>query len=119
MKSNSFFRAVIWLLAAIGAIYVIVTGVQTYHFLTHPFSPVTNYDYPLIQLTNGRGLVQYELRKGESKLVPYGEYTVIIPDTKVSFVLFKNNRGNCNIRTTNGVLLVETDQNSAILPATP
>ena len=119
MKPSSFIRWIVRLFACIGVLAVALYVFDRFHFFSHPVSPVTNFDYPLVQLTNENGLVQHEIRKGESKLVEYGLYTTVIPATNASFPLWKNNRGRCNIRSANGVLLVETDRNSSIFPWAP
>ncbi|EDY18558.1 hypothetical protein CfE428DRAFT_3943 [Chthoniobacter flavus Ellin428] len=46
------------------------------------------------------------------------EYTISIPNTKASFVFFKNNRGDCEVRSTSGVLLVETNSRAGIMSTT-
>jgi hypothetical protein len=107
---------------AAGAFLCLIAGVgiNTFWMMTHPYGAVTNEDYPLIQITDtdgNSGSRQYELRRGESKLLPYGQYTISIPDTKASFVLFKNNRGTCGIHSASGILLVETNDNANILSA--
>ena len=107
------------LLIASGFVLCLILGVgiHVYQLVSHPLGAVTNQDYPLVQLANERGVIQHQLGKGESKLMLYGEYTVSIPAINASFVLFKNNRGTCIIRSANDVLLVQTNENAAIRPS--
>jgi hypothetical protein len=105
---------------AAGAFLCLIAGVGINAFLmmNQPYGAITNEDFPLIRINPMAGNSasgQYELRKGESKLLPYGQYTISIPDTKASFVLFKNNRGTCDIHSANGILLVETNRNAHIM----
>jgi hypothetical protein len=88
--------------------------IPAYQMYTHPISPVTNRDYSLVRLKTLHGNTQYELRKGESKLLPYGEYEVTIPENNTTFQLFKNNRGTCNIQSSNGILVIEVNENTSI-----
>ncbi len=100
-----------------GFLIAVICGVSLYvvSFMSRPLSAVTNLDYPLVQVSRFEGKPLFELHKGESKLLEYGEYTVYIPEIKASFVLFKNNRGKCDIHSADGVLLVEVNENASIL----
>lgn len=97
---------------------IISLGIGTISRMADPGGAISNEDFPLIRINvmdgpdaNG----QYELRKGESKHFPYGRYTIFIPETGASFVLFKNSRGTCDIHSASGVLLVETNSNANIM----
>lgn len=111
-------RWIVRVLACIGFPAVAVYAFRVVDSFRRP-SPVTNVDYPLVQLTNQNGFVLHEIKKGESKPIGYGLYTVVIPATNASFLLHKNNVGRCNIRSANGVLLVETYQHSSLRPWFP
>ena len=107
------------LLVAAGAFLCLIIegGINVFWFVTQPVGAITNVDYPLIRITDIDGTTEkheYELHKGESKPFGYGEFTIFIPDTKASFVLFKNSRGTCNIRSASGILLVTTNSNANI-----
>jgi hypothetical protein len=93
--------------------FVLAVSIPIYQKVKHPLGAITNQDYSLIQIQEYGGQ-QFELRKGESKLLPYGNYQVTIPETKATFNVFKNNRGNCFIRSINGVLVVQVDENAGI-----
>jgi len=105
-----------FLLVALGFVLCLVLGlgVPLYQTYKHPLGALTNHDYPLVQVTDERQGHQFALRKGESKLLPYGNYKITIPDAETSFVLFKNNRGVCNIQSANSILLVEVNENASV-----
>jgi len=107
------------LLIVLGFILAVLCGVGFYIFqiTTHPLGAVTNLDYPLVQVSRYQEKPLFELRKGEAKLLEYGEYTINIPEIKASFVLFKNNRGTCDIHSADGTLLVEVNENATLLNA--
>ena len=65
---------------------------------------------------NREGKDVCEIKKGESRLLPYGLYKVTIPETGASFLLFKNNRGAPILHSVDGTLVVETDANSSVMP---
>lgn len=97
---------------------------STYARLKAPDGAVTNQNYALVQLvllgdSHEPTNVKYELKKGESLPLGYGNYAVTIPEKKASFVLFKNNDGRCTIRSADGILLVETDGVAQIQNAEP
>jgi hypothetical protein len=75
--------------------------------LRHPLEPIQNDGYNLVQVADKSGTHLFDLRRGESKLLPYGAYRVTIPDAKVSFTILKNNRGFCDIHSVNGVVVME------------
>lgn len=103
------------LLIGLGGVLCLLFGLSLrgYQMWKHPLGAVTNQDYPTIQVSD-RQSHQFELKKGESKLLPYGDYKVVIPESKATFYLFKNNRGVCNIRSANGILIVELNENASV-----
>ncbi|MBE2180115.1 MAG: hypothetical protein IAE97_06555 [Chthoniobacterales bacterium] len=102
-----------------GFILAMIAGVgfSIYQKVASPLGAITNLDFPLVQVSRytPEGAPLFELRKGESKLLEYGEYAIAIPDIKASFVLFKNNRGTCDLHSADGVLLVEVNENATLL----
>jgi len=109
------------LLITVGFVLAFVCAISFYlfFFITHPIGALTNSDYPLVQVSKYEGKPLFELRKGEAKLLEYGEYTIQIPEIKASFVLFKNNRGTCDIKSADGTLLVKVNENANIFTASP
>ncbi|EDY16730.1 hypothetical protein CfE428DRAFT_5693 [Chthoniobacter flavus Ellin428] len=104
---------------ALGALlcFLVAAASDAVWGMAHPYGAISNHDYPriwIVSLEGSHGGQQYELRKGESKLLPYGQYEVSIPGTKTSFILFKNNRGTCDIGSMNGLLTVATNQNASV-----
>lgn len=99
------------LLIALGIIlgFVLQIGIASYYEMKHPGGAITNADYNLVQVADKSEDVLCDLHKGESKLLGYGAYRITIADTKVSFWLMKNNRGICNIHSSSGVLVLETE----------
>ena len=106
---------------ATGFILAVICGLgfSVYQKVAYPLGAVTNLDFPLVQVARHgfESTPLFELHKGESKLLEYGEYTISIPDIKASFALFKNNRGTCNLHSANGLLLVEVNENATLLNA--
>lgn len=104
---------------ALGALtcFLAAAGIDAVWGMAHPYGGISNHGYPLIRIVSmdgNHGGQQDELRKGESKLLPYGQYEVSIPDIKASFILFKNNRGTCDVGVMNGLLTVATNSNASI-----
>ncbi|CAN5817918.1 hypothetical protein BH09VER1_BH09VER1_34030 [soil metagenome] len=97
-------------------------GGSVFQKIRYPLGAVTNLDCPLIEVVgeHEQANQRFQLRKGEMKLLPYGTYKVTIPDGKGSFVLFKNNRGVCNISwassstSTNGCFVVAVNENANV-----
>ena len=111
-------RTFLHLAAGIFLCLIALVGINGVWMMSHPYGGVTNEDYPSLLITDMDGhseSQQYEVRKGQSQLLPYGRYTISIPDTKASFVLFKNNRGTCEVRSANGILLVKINRNAHIM----
>ena len=77
---------------------------------------ITNHDYALVEIAQYTASAIVPLRRGESKELGYGDYTITIPEIKATFTLRKNSRGTCAIHTANGILLVQTNENAGILP---
>ena len=105
------------LLMACGFFLALAIGVGTtaYQTMTHPLEAIQNEGFSVVQVSDSNGKFLCEIHKGEAKLLPYGEYTITIPDTKTTFGLFKNNRGNPILHSVNGILVVETDANSRVM----
>ena len=107
-------RALLLIFSGVVLCLVIEAGIGAYWKIKYPLEAIKNSDYNLVQIADRRGEHLCDLHKGESKLLPYGTYKITIADTKVSFSLWKNNRGFCNIRSSGGVLIVETDGNCGV-----
>jgi hypothetical protein len=97
---------------------ILAIGIPIYQKVKHPLGGITNQDYAVVQVQEYGGQ-QFDLPKGKTKLLPYGNYQVTIPETKATFNVFKNNRGNCLIRSVNGVLVVQVDENAGITGSFP
>jgi hypothetical protein len=82
--------------------------------LKHPLGSIKNSDYKLVQIADYRGEHLFDLHKGESQLLKYGKYRLTIPESNASFILWKNNRGYCDIHSGSGIPVVETDGNSGV-----
>jgi hypothetical protein len=107
-----------FLLVAAGVVLCLITivGIDVYEWANRPFGAVTNADYPLVQIIAYKegsiGGPQYELKKGESKALPYGSYMISIPDAKASFIISKDKYTTYSIHSASGVLLLETDSSA-------
>jgi len=103
-------------LVFLGAMLCVVVeiGMYGYERIKHPLGGIKNLDFDLIQVADHSGDHLFDLHKGEFRFLPYGVYKLSIPNSKVSFTVWKNNRGSCYIHSADGVLLVETDGNSGI-----
>jgi hypothetical protein len=102
------------LLIALGFILCLFTGIGlfAYQKITHPLGKITNKDFPLIEISRENGSKVFDLKKGESKELKYGEYVTSIPQYKTTIHIFKNNRGNCTFRISEGIVFVEVDENA-------
>jgi len=80
----------------------------------HPNGVVRNWDYSVVQVANKRGEHLFDLHKGESRYLEYGTYKLTIPDANASYTLWKNNRGCCDIHSSNGVPVIQTDGNCGL-----
>ncbi len=91
------------ILVLVGAILCLAAqfGIGIYQMIAHPLGPIVNVDCDLIEVTSLLPTPEIEarftLRRGESRLLPYGEYRVSVNNGKGSFTLFKNNRGICKV----------------------
>ena len=83
---------------------------------SHPVSPITNDGFEQVQIAYDEGKEVCVLTNGEAHLLPYGIYRVTIPEINVGIRLFKNNRGSPILRSSSGMLVVETDANCSVMP---
>src|SRR5882757_7487847 len=107
-------RTLLQILSGVVLCLVVLVGVDAYWKIKHPLGAITNSDYELIQVSTRSGQHLFDLRKGESKFLEYGNYLITIPDSKTSFKLWKNNRGVCNVCSSNGVPILQTDGNCGL-----
>ena len=117
-------RSVFLILA--GAFLCLATqfGIDVYRKVAHPLGPIVNTDCDLIEVTSLTPTSEIEarfaLRRGESRLLPYGEYTVSVNSGKGSFALFKNNRGICKVswqaasNPSQGYLRISINENAVV-----
>ena len=109
-------RSLLFVAAGIVLAVLLQVGHRAYEMLTHPVSPITNDGFVMVQVAYHEGKDLCEIKKGESRLLPYGLYKVTIPETGASFLLFKNDRGAPILHSVDGTLVVETDANSSVMP---
>lgn len=102
--------------AGVALAVLLQVGYRAYEIYTHPLSPIINDGFGMVQVAYHEGKDVCEIKKGESRLLPYGLYKVPIPETGASFLLFKNNRGAPILHSVDGTLVVETDANSSVMP---
>jgi len=114
MKAKIILRALLLIVSGVMLCFVFQIGIVNYQVMKHPFGSIKNSDYDLVEVANRRGEHLFDLHKGESKLLQYGTYKITVADAKVSFMLWKNNRGFCDIHSGNGLPVVETDGNCGI-----
>jgi hypothetical protein len=107
-------KAILRIVSGIVLCVVLAQGIIWYQMVKHPYGAVTNSDFKTVEIASKRGDHLCDLHKGESKPLEYGTYKITIVDTKHSFLLSKNNRGVCNICSSNGVLAVNTDGNCGV-----
>lgn len=111
-------RPFLFIAAGFALCLLIGAGVSAYLAISHPLGAITNYGYAQVQISGDSPPKElYELRKGESRLLPYGWYTITILEAKTSFVLFKNNRGTCDIHATDGLPIIEVNANASVMSA--
>jgi len=67
-----------------------------------------------VEIANERGVKLYELRKGEARPMPYGDYQLVIPGRAV-MGLAKNNRGSCTLRAAGDVVVAETNEDAKLM----
>ena len=108
-------RTIVSIASGFALCIIIEIGIGTYQSIRHPLMPIQNDGYDLIQVADESGSHRFDLRRGESKLLPYGRYRVTIPNTHISFTLWKNNKGFCDIHDANGIPVVETTDNAAVV----
>jgi len=90
-------------------LFLIITGVVLcislqvgfgiYRGLVSSQGKLINIDCPTIEVasTTGSPDQTFRLRKGESRLLPNGEYRVTLDEGKGSFLLYENNQGVCKV----------------------
>ena len=118
-KMKPWFRNLLLVTAGVVLAAMLQIGYRVYEMLAHPVSPITNDGFGMVQVAYDEGKDVCEIRKGEARLLPYGLYKVTIPEIGASFLLFKNNRGSPVLRSVEGLLVVETDANSSVMPKRP
>jgi hypothetical protein len=109
-------RNLLFVTAGVALAVLLQFGYRAYEMYTHPLSPITNDGFGMVQIAYHEGRDVCEIKRGESRLLPYGLYKVTIPETGASFLLFKNNRGAPVLHSVDGTLVVETDANSSLMP---
>lgn len=74
-------------------------GFGIFNGLARPQGKLINIDCPSIEVARTSGAPDqiFHLRKGESRLLPNGEYRVTLDDGKGSFLLYENNQGVCKV----------------------
>lgn len=92
-------------------------GLRAYQMFAYPPGSITNRGFSLVRVNAHNGRFIGDIRKGEAQRLPYGEYTLTIPELGESFVLFKNDRGKAILHCSDGLLIVETDANSTVMSA--
>jgi hypothetical protein len=109
-------RPFLFIAAGFALCLVIGATVSVYLAISHPLGAITNHGYAQVQISGDSVPKEhYDLRKGESHLLPYGWYTITIPEAKTSFTLFKNNRGSCDIHTIDGLPVIEVNENASVM----
>lgn len=116
LKMKPLLRNLLFVTAGVALAVLLEIGYRAYEMYTHPLSPITNDGFGMVQVAYHEGKDVCEIKKGESRLLPYGLYKVTIPETGASFLLFKNNRGAPVLHSVDGTLIVETDANSSVMP---
>ncbi len=118
-KMKPWFRNLLLVTAGVILTAMLQFGYRTFEMLTHPLSPITNDGFGIVRVAYDEGKDVCEIRKGETRLLPYGLYRVTIPEIGAGFLLFKNNRGSAVLRSVEGLLIVETNANSRVMPEEP
>jgi len=94
-------RTVVLVLAGVLLSLATQFSIDVYRRIAHPLGPIVNTNCDLIEVTSllptSEIDARFTLRRGESRLLPYGEYKVSVNNGKGSFGLFKNNRGICKV----------------------
>ena len=107
-------RTILLIMSGVILCLVVEAGVSVFQKMREPLQPIRNDGYDLVQVANESGTHLFDLHRGESKPLEYGTYRVTIPSAKISFSIWKNDKGFCGIHAFNGFCLVETGNYATI-----
>ena len=109
-------RTILAIALSVVVLLVALVGVGSYWSFKTRHGNIKNWDFSLVHVSNKRGEQLFDLHRGESRYLGYGDYQVAITDASYAFTIWKNNRGNCDIHSSNGVPVIETDGNCGVYP---
>ena len=109
-------RTILAIALAVVVLLVVLVGISTFWSYRTRHGAIKNWDFSLVHVSNKRGEPLFDLHRGESRYLEYGDYQVAITDASYAFTIWKNNRGVCDIHSSNGVPVIETDGNCGVYP---